>query len=61
MTTHFATYTFPSPAAGYEDAPPLPEEKSEDGKSLKNPQTGVLSEAYTTFIDPLSKGRNGGL
>ncbi|KAF3761608.1 hypothetical protein M406DRAFT_265991 [Cryphonectria parasitica EP155] len=60
MTTHFATYTFPSPAAGYENAPPLPEEKAEDGKSLKNPETGVLSKAYETFIDPLSKGRRGG-
>lgn len=61
MTTHFATYKFASPAAGYEDAAPLPLDVAEDGKSLKNPQTGVLSEAYEKFIDPLSKGREGGL
>lgn len=57
----FIDYTFPSPAEGYENAPPLPAEFSEDGKSLKNPETGVLSKAYETFIDPLEKGRRGGL
>ncbi|PSR79960.1 DOPA-like domain-containing protein [Coniella lustricola] len=60
MTTHFATYEFASPAAGYEHAPSLPLAVSEDGKSLENPQTGVLSEAYERFIDPLNKGREGG-
>lgn len=54
-------YTFPSPLAGYENAQPLPEETSEDGKSLKNPQTGVLSKAYEAFTDPLDNGRRGGL
>ncbi|KAJ4414501.1 hypothetical protein N0V82_007898 [Gnomoniopsis sp. IMI 355080] len=56
----FIAYTFPSPAEGYENAAPLPEEVSEDGKSLKNPETGVLSKAYESFIDPLEKGRRGG-
>lgn len=60
MAEYFA-YTFPSPLAGYENAPPLPEEMSEDGKSLKNPKTGELSKAYENFIDPLDKGRRGGL
>lgn len=60
MAEHFV-YTFPSPLAGYENATPLPEETSEDGKSLKNPQTGVLSKAYETFADPLEHGRRGGL
>lgn len=60
MAEHFV-YTFASPLAGYEDAPPLTEETSDDGKSLKNPQTGVLSKAYETFADPLDKGRRGGL
>ncbi|KAK2597543.1 hypothetical protein N8I77_012322 [Diaporthe amygdali] len=59
MTDQFA-FTYPSPLEGYENEPPLPTETSEDGKSLKNPQTGVLSNAYETFIDPLSKGRRGG-
>lgn len=57
----YIAYTFPSPAEGYENAAPLPDEVSEDGKSLKNPETGVLSKAYETFIDPLEKGRRGGL
>ncbi|KAJ4393588.1 hypothetical protein N0V93_002801 [Gnomoniopsis smithogilvyi] len=56
----YIAYTFPSPAEGYENAAPLPEEVSEDGKSLKNPETGVLSKAYEAFIDPLEKGRRGG-
>lgn len=59
MTDQFA-FTYPSPLAGYENEPPLPQETSEDGKSLKNPQTGVLSKAYETFVDPLEKGRRGG-
>ncbi|AEO58951.1 hypothetical protein MYCTH_2031920, partial [Thermothelomyces thermophilus ATCC 42464] len=53
-------YTYPSPLAGYEDAPPLPEERAEDGKSYRNPQTGVLSSAYERFPDPLDNGRRGG-
>jgi hypothetical protein len=60
MTDQFA-FKYPSPLAGYEKEPPLPEETSEDGKSLKNPQTGVLSKAYEAFVDPLDKGRRGGL
>ncbi|ROV91255.1 hypothetical protein VPNG_09684 [Cytospora leucostoma] len=59
MTDQFA-FTHPSPLEGYENEPPLPEELSEDGKSLKNPQTGALSKSYETFVDPLSKGRRGG-
>ncbi|KAL2259792.1 hypothetical protein VTK26DRAFT_6394 [Humicola hyalothermophila] len=50
---------FPSPLAGYESAPPLPDERAEDGKSFRNPQTGVLSSAYERFIDPLDNGRRG--
>lgn len=60
MAEHFV-FEFPSPLEGYENLPALPEEKSEDGKSLKNPQTGVLSKAYEAFIDPLDNGRRGGL
>ena len=36
-------------------------EKAEDGKSFKNPETGVLSKAYEAFPDPLNKGPRGGL
>ena len=60
MTDAFA-FEYPSPLAGYEDAPPLSDEKAEDGKSYKNPQTGVLSPAYERFVDPLDLGRRGGL
>lgn len=56
-----ALYTYPSPLAGYENAPPLPDEIAEDGKSYKNVQTGELSEAYKAFVDPLDNGRRGGL
>lgn len=35
-------------------------ERNEDGKSLKNPQHGVLSKAYEEFPDPLCKDRRGG-
>jgi hypothetical protein len=55
----YSSYT--SPLAGYEGLEPLTDEKTEDGKSLKNPQTGKLSKAYDEFVDPLDKGRRGGL
>lgn len=35
-------------------------ERNDDGKSLKNPQHGVLSKAYEEFPDPLAKDRRGG-
>jgi hypothetical protein len=54
-------YTYPSPLAGYENAPPLPDEKAADGKSYLNLQTGVLSKSYETFVDPLDNGRRGAL
>lgn len=60
MTDAFA-FSYPSPLEGFENESPLPDEISEDGKSLKNPQSGVLSKAYETFVDPLHKGRKGGL
>ncbi|PGG95721.1 DOPA 4,5-dioxygenase [Blastomyces parvus] len=59
MTDQFA-YSYPSPLEGYENLPPLPEERNEDGKSFRNPQHGILSKAYHEFPDPLEKGRRGG-
>ncbi|KAI2628614.1 DOPA-like domain-containing protein [Hypoxylon sp. NC1633] len=53
-------YTYPSPLQGYEDAPPLPDEKNDDGKSFKNPARESLSNAYLEFPDPLDKSRRGG-
>ncbi|EAQ85018.1 hypothetical protein CHGG_09032 [Chaetomium globosum CBS 148.51] len=51
---------YPSPLTGYENAPPLSEERAEDGKSFRNPQTGVLSSAYERFTEPLDNGIKGG-
>jgi len=53
-------YTYPSPLAGYENLPALPDEKMEDGKSYLNPQHGELSTSYERFTDPLDTGRRGG-
>lgn len=55
------SFPYPSPLAGYENAPPLPDEKAEDGKSYLNPQTGVLSTSYERFADPLDNGQRGAL
>ncbi|EKD15929.1 uncharacterized protein L3040_003214 [Drepanopeziza brunnea f. sp. 'multigermtubi'] len=52
-------YTYPSPLAGYEDATLLPNEKAEDGKSIANPQTGILSKSYERFTEPLDNGIRG--
>ncbi|KAF8867088.1 hypothetical protein BDZ45DRAFT_638411 [Acephala macrosclerotiorum] len=52
-------YTYESPLKGYENAPPLPDDKAADGKSYVNPQTGILSKSYERFPDPLDNGRRG--
>jgi hypothetical protein len=54
-------YTYPSPLAGYENLPALPDEKAADGKSYVNPPTGKLSVAYERFVDPLDNGIRGAL
>ncbi|GKT65866.1 DOPA 4,5-dioxygenase [Colletotrichum tofieldiae] len=54
-------YTYVSPCKGYEDAPPLPDELNEDGKSFRNPPREDLSKAYEAFPAPLDNGRRGGL
>jgi hypothetical protein len=56
-----AQYEYPSPLAGYEDAPPLPDERAADGKSFANPPNDKLSKAYEEFTNPLDNGRRGGL
>ncbi|KAK4190828.1 DOPA-like domain-containing protein [Podospora australis] len=53
-------FNYPSPLAGYENAPPLPDARTDDGKSYVNPPTGVLSPAYEKFVEPLDNGRRGG-
>ncbi|KAI0863887.1 DOPA-like domain-containing protein [Xylaria cubensis] len=52
--------TYPSPLAGYENAPPLPNDRAEDGKSFVNPKNDKLSTAYEKFAEPLDSGRRGG-
>lgn len=54
-------WNYTSPLAGYENAPPLPDERTDDGKSYVNNQTDVKSVAYERFIEPLDNGRRGGL
>jgi len=54
-----ALYTFPSPLEGYENLEPLPE-VIQDDKSIANPQSGKLSEAYDHFITPLDNTKRGG-
>ncbi|KIW90343.1 uncharacterized protein Z519_08987 [Cladophialophora bantiana CBS 173.52] len=53
-------YTYPSPLEGYQDLPPLPDDLNEDGKSFKNPQTGILSESYQKFTSGVTNGPRGG-
>lgn len=54
-------YKYPSPLAGFENAPPLSTETNDDGKSLVNPKRDGLSEAYESFTQPLKTDRRGGL
>jgi DOPA 4,5-dioxygenase len=54
-------YKYASPLAGFENAPPLSDEKNEDGKSFANPKREALSESYNSFTEPLDNGRRGGL
>ena len=52
----------PSPLAGYEAAAAqLTDDRNDDGKSLRNTQTGVPSTAYSQFPSPLDNGIRGGL
>ncbi|RVX67946.1 putative 21.2 kDa protein [Exophiala mesophila] len=53
-------YSYPSPLEGYEGQEPLGEELEEDGKSFKNPKTGIKSEAYNRFTGGVTNGRRGG-
>ncbi|KAK9788181.1 putative DOPA-like domain-containing protein [Seiridium cardinale] len=59
MTTEYATgFKFPSPLAGFEDAPPLPDEKNKD-KSYVNPPRESLSKSYEEFVEPLDRSPRG--
>ena len=53
---------YPSPLVGYEAAAAqLTDDRNDDGKSFRNPQTGILSTAYEAFPEPLDNGIRGGL
>lgn len=69
-------YTYPSPLEGYQNLEPLPEygrphqptsnvlivnrEKAADGKSFVNPPAERKSEAYSSFVSPITNGKRGG-
>ncbi|KAF2088477.1 hypothetical protein K490DRAFT_72893 [Saccharata proteae CBS 121410] len=53
-------YTYSSPLLGYENLPALPDEKNADGKSYVNPPAVKRSEAYDSFVAPISNGERGG-
>lgn len=53
-------FTYPSPLRGFENLPPLPDQRNEDGKSFFNPPNAGLDDAYQNFVDPLDNGRRGG-
>lgn len=69
-------YTYPSPLEGYRDRVPLPKfvprpsrshlsltehsDLSEDGKSYVNPPAESKSEAYNSFVAPITNGTRGG-
>ncbi|PUU81867.1 DOPA-like domain-containing protein [Tuber borchii] len=55
-----STYNYPSPLAGYENAPPLPVTFNPDGKSFQNERTGKLSAAYERFPEPIENGQTSG-
>ncbi|ORY13296.1 DOPA-like domain-containing protein [Clohesyomyces aquaticus] len=53
-------YKYASPLEGYQGLPPLPKEFSEDGKSYVNPPAEKKSDAYKSFVEPITNGRRGG-
>ncbi|KPI38845.1 putative 21.2 kDa protein [Cyphellophora attinorum] len=56
-----SAYTYPSPLAGFEHAPPLPDGFSDDGKSYKNPPAeNGQSKAYSEFTSGVTNGTRGG-
>ncbi|KAF2218526.1 DOPA-like domain-containing protein [Elsinoe ampelina] len=53
-------YTYDSPLQGYENLEPLPSDLADDGKSYVNPPAAKQSEAYTSFVGPITNGIRGG-
>lgn len=61
-TPDMSPLPYPSPLAGYENAPPLPIGRTTDGKSLDNYIPGQeykRSKAYDEFVDPIDNKGNG--
>lgn len=53
-------YKYESPLKGYENCKLLPDEKAEDGKSYVNPPANKASDAYNSFVAPITNGIRGG-
>ncbi|KAF4549039.1 Hypothetical protein D9617_24g017530 [Elsinoe fawcettii] len=53
-------YSYESPLKGYEGLEALPNDFAEDGKSYANPPAAKPSEAYNSFVAPISNDRRGG-
>ncbi|MCJ1260999.1 hypothetical protein MMC22_000863 [Lobaria immixta] len=53
-------YIYPSPLEGFENLPPLPDEKNEDGKSFQNPPNDKLDDSYHQFVTPIESSSRGG-
>ncbi|KAF2005865.1 hypothetical protein P154DRAFT_518117 [Amniculicola lignicola CBS 123094] len=53
-------YDYTSPLEGFRGLPALPDEKAADGKSYVNPPAEQKSEAYNSFVAPITNGRRGG-
>ena len=55
-----SAYTYEDPLRGYENAPPLPDDLTEDGKSFQNPPADGLSKAYDEFTSGVTNSKRGG-
>ncbi|KAK3045764.1 hypothetical protein LTS18_013594, partial [Coniosporium uncinatum] len=53
-------YKYESPLSGFENLPPLSDERNPDGKSFKNPPPTKRSAAYESFTSPITNGERGG-
>jgi len=53
-------YDYPSPLKGYRKLTPLGEDLADDGRSVRNPTTGIQSESYKRFTSGIGNGERGG-
>ena len=55
-----SAYTYEDPLKGYENAPQLPDDLNEDGKSFKNPPRDGVSKSYDEFTSGVTNSKRGG-